>query len=573
MLVAITNFIGMAPRLDPRRLAPVAAQLAVNVDFTDGTLGPTREAKLVHTFPGAVSSIYKDGPAWLGFAGIASVVRGPVAQDRLYYTGDGVPKMRVSGTVYNLALPAPVSAPAVTNLSAPGVNPEEVLYVYTWVTSFGEESPPSPLSAPLDYTVGVIQRVDGFAATPVGRGITHRRIYRSQTTISGATELFFVTEIPVATTSYDYDAAVTPLGEAILTKDFDPPPAALSGLTQLPNGMMAAFVGKELYFSEPYQPHAWPEKYVLVVNSDIVGLAAFGSSVAVLTREAPYVVQGITPDQMAMEVVEGGMPCLSGLGIVDVGYSAIYPSSEGLILIGEGRRENITADIFSRDQWAQMNPASIIAARFKDQYVFIHNSSTFDIYDMDGVAGWGGALEVTLECDGPVLGNPDDYTIFDFGGPLSSFGAQTMSWVDAFNSSNVGLISSTQVAPIFLFSDQATNNLYMLGSDGVSVYEWMVVGEDLVPAIWRSKVFNSNSPQAPGAFYIQAARLPGFGDTFRASIYADGLLIRQVTTPNAIHRLPAEKLFKEWEIEIETTVPVLAAYIARTPDEIMVALQ
>jgi len=573
MLVAITNFIGMAPRLDPRRLAPVAAQLAVNVDFTDGTLGPTREAKLVHTFPGAVSSIYKDGPAWLGFAGIASVVRGPVAQDRLYYTGDGVPKMRVSGTVYNLALPAPVSAPAVTNLSAPGVNPEEVLYVYTWVTSFGEESPPSPLSAPLDYTVGVIQRVDGFAATPVGRGITHRRIYRSQTTISGATELFFVTEIPVATTSYDYDAAVTPLGEAILTKDFDPPPAALSGLTQLPNGMMAAFVGKELYFSEPYQPHAWPEKYVLVVNSDIVGLAAFGSSVAVLTREAPYVVQGITPDQMAMEVVEGGMPCLSGLGIVDVGYSAIYPSSEGLILIGEGRRENITADIFSRDQWAQMSPASIIAARFKDQYVFIHNSSTFDIYDMDGVAGWGGALEVTLECDGPVLGNPDDYTIFDFGGPLSSFGAQTMSWVDAFNSSNVGLISSTQVAPIFLFSDQATNNLYMLGSDGVSVYEWMVVGEDLVPAIWRSKVFNSNSPQAPGAFYIQAARLPGFGDTFRASIYADGLLIRQVTTPNAIHRLPAEKLFKEWEIEIETTVPVLAAYIARTPDEIMVALQ
>lgn len=573
MLVAINNFIGMAPRLDPRRLSPAAAQLAVNVDFTDGSLGPIREARLVHTFPGAVSSIYKDGTTWLGFAGIASVVRGPVAQDRLYYTGDGVPKMRVAGTVYDLALPAPVTAPTVTNLSAPGVNPEEVIYVYTWVTSFGEESPPSPLSTPLDYTAGVIQRVNGFAATPAGRGITHRRIYRSQTTISGATELFFVTEIPIATTVYDYDAVVTPLGEAILTKDFDPPPATLSGLTQLPNGMMAAFTGKELYFSEPYQPHAWPEKYVLVVNSDIVGLAAFGSSVAVLTREAPYVVQGITPDQMAMEVVEGGMPCLSGLGIVDVGYSAIYPSSEGLILVGEGRRDNITATIFSRDQWSQLNPASIIAARFKDQYVFIHNSSTFDIYDMDGVAGWGGALEVTLEGDGPVLGDPNDYTTFDFGGPLSSFGAQTMSWVDAFNSSNVGLISSTQVAPIFLFSDQTTTNLYMLGSDGVSVYEWMVVGEDLVPAIWRSKVFSTNSPQAPGAVYVQAARLPGLGDTFRASIYADGSLIRQITTPNAIHRLPASKLCKEWEIEIETTVPVLAAYIARTPDEILVALQ
>lgn len=573
MLVAITSFIGMAPRLDPRRLAPVAAQLAVNVDFTDGTLHTTVEARLVYTFPGAVSSIYKDGGTWLGFAGLASVVRGPVAQDRLYYTGDGVPKMRVSGTVYNLALPAPVTAPTTSNLSAPGPNPEEVLYVYTWVTSFGEESPPSPLSTPLNFTAGIVQRVNGFAATPAGRGITHRRIYRSQTTISGATELFFVTEIPVATTVYDYDAAVTPLGEAILTKDFDPPPDTLAGLTQLPNGMMAAFVGKELYFSEPYQPHAWPEKYVLVVNSDIVGLAAFGSSVAVLTREAPYVVQGITPDQMAMEVVEGGMPCLSGLGIVDVGYSALYPSTEGIVLIGEGRRENVTASIFSRDQWAQLNPASIIAARFKDQYVFIHNSSAFDVYDMDGVAGWGGALEVTMECDGPVLDNPNNYTIFDFGGPLSAFGAQSVSWIDAFNSDNVGLISSTQVAPIFLFSDQATNNLYLLGADGISVYEWMVPGEDRVPAIWRSKVFSTNSPQAPGVFYVQTSEAPGPGDTFRASVYADGVLLREVHAPNAIHRLPGEKLYREWEVEVETTVPVLAIYVARTPDEILVALQ
>lgn len=573
MLVAINNFIGMAPRLDPRRLAPAAAQLAVNVDFTAGNLHTIVEAKLVHTFPAAVNSIYKDGATWLGFAGLASVVRGPVAQDRLYYTGDGVPKMRVSNTVYNLALPAPVTAPTTSNLSAPGPNPEEVFYVYTWVTSFGEESPPSPLSASLGFTSGIVQRVNGFAATPSGRGITHRRIYRSQTTITGATDLFFVTEIPVATTSYDYDAAVLPLGEAITTKDFDPPPATLAGLTQLPNGMMAAFVGKELYFSEPYQPHAWPEKYVLVVNSDIIGLAAFGSSIAVLTREAPYVVQGITPDQMAMEVVEGGMPCLSGLGIVDVGYSALYPSTEGIMLIGEGRRENVTAAIFSRDQWAQLNPASIIAARFKDQYVFIHNSNSFDIYDMDGPGGWGGALEHTLECDGPTLGNPDDYDILDFGGPLSSFGAQTISWIDAFNSANVGLISSTQVAPIYLFSDQATNNLYLLGADGVSVYEWMVQGEDRVPAIWRSKVFSTNSPQAPGVFYVQTSETPGFGDTFRASVYADGLLLREVTTPNAIHRLPAEDLYKEWEVEIETTVPVLAVYIARTPDEILVALQ
>jgi len=574
MLVAITSFIGTAPRLDPRRLAPVAAQVAINVDFTDGTLNAIRETSLVATLGAPAASIYKDGATWLGFAGIASVVRGPVAQDRLYYTGDGVPKMRVSGTVYNLALPAPTTAPTVTNLSAPGGSPESILYVYTWVTGFGEESQPSPLSTPQDYTPGVIQRVDAFAATPAGRNITHRRIYRSQTTISGATELFFVTEIPVGTTSYDHDATVTAMGEAILTKDFDPPPDTLAGLTQMPNGMMAAYNGKELYFAEPYQPHAWPEKYVLAVNSEIVGLAAFGSSLAVLTREAPYVVQGIMPDQMAMEVVEGGMPCTSGLGIVDVGYSALYPSPEGIMLIGEGRRENVTAAIFTRDQWARLNPGSIIAARYKDQYVFMHASgaSAFDVYDGDSAGGWGGALEEDLEGDGAALGAPE-YTVLDMGGALSAFGEQQISWVDAFNSSNIGLITSTQSAPAYLFSDLATNNLYLLDADGVSIYEWMVDGATTAVAVWRSKIFTSNQPVAPGAFYVQTSRLPGDGDTFMARVYADGALIQEVDTPNFMHRLPADDLRIEWEVEIESTVPVLAVYIAHSPDEILVALQ
>lgn len=573
MLVAITSFIGTAPRLDPRRLAPAAAQVAINVDFTDGTLNAVRQKQLVHTLGAPAASIYKDGATWLGFTGIASVVRGPVAQDRLYYTGDGVPKMRVSGTVYNLALPAPVSAPTVTNLSAPDPDPESVLYAYTWVTGFGEESQPSPLSAAMDYTPGVIQRIDGFAATPGSRNITHRRIYRSQTTITGATELFFVTEIPVATTSYDYDATTTALGEAITTKDFDPPPDTLSGLTQMPNGMMAAFNGKELYFAEPYIPHAWPEKYVLAVNSDIVGLAAFGSSLAVLTREAPYVVQGIVPDQMAMEIVEGGMPCTTGLGIVDVGYSALYPSPEGIMLIGEGRRENVTAAIFTRDQWARLNPSSVIAARYKDQYVFLHNSSSFDLYDGDSSAGWGGTEDLDLEADGATLGDPDLYTTLDMGGALSAFGDQQVSWVDAFNSANIGLITSTEAAPLYLFSDLATNNLYLLDGDGISIYEWMVDGETKATAVWRSKVFTSNTPVAPGAFYVQTSHAPGDGDTFRARVYADGSLIREVSDPNTIHRLPADQLRREWEVEIETTVPVLAVYVAQTPDEILVALQ
>lgn len=574
MLIAVTSFIGSAPRVNPKRLPPAAAQLAVNVDFTDGALGAIRQTKLAHTFVSPVSSIYKDGATWLGFSGYVNVVRGPVAQDRLYYTDDGgVPKMRVAGVVYNLALPAPVSAPTTSNLSAPGSSPENVLYAYTWVTQFGEESQPSPLSTALPYTAGVVQRIDGFAATPAGRGITHRRIYRSQTSITGATELFFVTEIPVGTTSYDYNAATTPLGEAITTKDFDPPPATLSGLTQLPNGMMAAFSGRELYFCEPYQPHAWPEKYVQAVNSPIIGLAAFGSSVAVLTTEAPFVFQGLAPDQMVSEVVEAGMPCLAGRGIVDTGFAALYPSTDGIILIGEGRRENITDAIFSRDQWSLLNPSSIIAGRFKGQYVFIHNSTSFDVYDMGTPSGWGGLLEDTFQTDGPALVNPEIYTEFDFGGPFSSFGAQTISWIDAYGTSQTGLITSTSYVPIAMFSEPSTEKLFLLDADGLRVFEWMAAEEARLVALWRSKRFSSTTAFSPGAFYVQTEARPDITDTFKARVYGDGVQLAEITVPNAIHRLPAADLYTDWEIEIETTIPVLAAYIAESPDEIMMALQ
>lgn len=573
MLIALNSFQGMAPRINPRKLSAAVAQIAVNVDLDDGTLNAIRSPQPVHTFPAPVLSFFKDNATWLGFPTVVSVARGPVAQDRLYYTGDGAPKMRVAGTVYNLALPAPVSAPTVTNLSAPGSNPEAVLFAYTWVTSFGEESQPSPLSAEINYTAGVIQRVSGFAVAPSGRGITHIRIYRSQTSLSGATELFFAAEVPVATVQHDYDAVATPLGEAITTKDFDPPPAGLSGLIAMPNGMMAAFVDRELYFCEPYQPHAWPEKYTLVVNSPILGLAAFGSSIAILTAGAPYVAQGIAPDQMAMEVVESGLPCMSGRSIVDMGYSAVYASSDGLMLVGEGSRRNMTEAIFSREQWKALNPSSIFAARFKNQYVFIHNSSEFDTYDGGDPDGWGVLLEDDLDGDGPALsGDPATYTTFDFGGPFSSFGEQTISWIDTLSGEQIGLISSTQQAPIFLFSDPTTNNLYILDSDGVTVKEWLSEEGPPVTALWRSKRFASNVPVAPGALYVETAENIEPGSIFKVRVYGDGILKREITEPNTIQRLPADTLHTVWEMEIETTVPVTAAYLANSPDEILVAI-
>lgn len=574
MLLAVTNFAGRFPRFDARQLPPIGAQIALNCDFGAATLAPIRKAKPVHIFASPVLTIFLDGSTWLGFASIVSIARGPIAQDRLYYTGDGVPKMRVGTDTYDLAINAPATAPTVVNDAAPGADIQDVFWAYTWVTGFGEESPPSPLFGPIQLDQAVTQTISGFAATPAGRNITGRRLYRSQTSLTGATELMFVAEIPVATTSFVYDPATMPLAEAITSRDFDPPDSGLQGLTSLPNGMMAAFAGKELFFSEPYQPHAWPRKYSLAVDADIVGITAFGSSLAVLTRGAPYVVQGVTPDTMAMERVENGLPCTSARGIVDFGYSAIYPSPDGLVLIGEGVRKSITASMFNREQWGEMNPSSIIAARYDGNYMMIHNRTSVDLYDCGPHGGWPAPdLEADFDTSGPTLaGAPEDYTVFDFGSPDSSFGEQAMSWINPARE-DLGISSSNLDHPTVFYTNLADNGLYFVGEDGVTVYEWGSPSQSPAVVIWRSKIFSSNTPTNAGAIYVKADRDIAGGDTFRVRVFGDNQLVREISKANAIQRLPGGRMYRQFEVEIETNVPVLAAYVAEAPDDIMVALQ
>lgn len=568
--IAIAGFQGQIPRAHKRVLPGNAAQVAMNCSFKAGTVAPLKKTALTHTFGADMQTIFLHDGTWLGWAADVSVVRGPVATDRIYYTGDGAPKMRAGGTVYDLALPAPSVAPTVTNLTSPsGSILETVLYAYTWVTGFGEESPPSPLSAEASHEYGVTQRVSGFGTPPAGRNVTHIRIYRSQTASSGATALYFAAEIAVATTQYDYDSTTMPLGEVIPSTDYDTPPAGLAGLTSLPNGLMAAFSGKDLYFCEPYIPHAWPEKYVLTVDFDIVGLVGFGSNLAVLTEGTPYVAQGLSPDNMALEKLEAGLPCVSRRGIVDLGYAALYPSADGLVLISGNETQIITEGLFTREQWRDLVPSSISAARFERKYLFTRNVSSYDLMDGGDPAGWGGTLETTLDNDEAALtGVVVDYVDYDFGAPASSFGDQRVGVIDMSN--GAPSFSDTDFAPpASMYFDDPSANLYLLDEDLREVRRWEDEDSATATVTWRSKLFTSNVPVAYGAIFVRTARPLATGDTFEVDIIAGDSVIHTITAANRTKRLPARKLATEWEIEIRANVEVVSVVMGMTPDDVM----
>lgn len=522
MRIGIAGFRGELPKIRPRLLPPGFAEVAINARLDDGSLAPMRSALLEKGLEADAETIYLHGEDWRSWPGDVSAVPGPVSADRLYVTGDGAPKVIAGAQTYDLALPAPAAAPTVSLIGDPAASPQEetIVYAYTFRTALFEESAPSPVSAKLVWETGQSVRVTGFSAPPAGRGVTHLRIYRSQTSAFGATDLYFVQEIPIATTEYDHDIEAAPLQEIIASTDYDPAPAGMTGLVSMPNGMMAAFDGRDLLFSEPYVPHAWPQKYRLTVDHEIVGLASFGSVLAVLTRGTPYIAQGTSPESMVMEKVEGGLPCLSRRGIVDLGYSAAYPSPDGLVLVSASGVQVVSRGMFSRDQWRELRPETFRAAAFDGRYVFSHDDGT---------------------------------------------------------GRRLGIIDLTQEQPFFLRSDFPAEalhhdiergHLYMLEA-GRRIRKWQTEGARAKAYRWRSGEFYIPQPVAFGALLVEPDHAAaGPRDEAICRVFADGVLKDVVPVTGLAERIAGGRLHTRWQIEIEGTLPILSVAMAQTMEEL-----
>lgn len=373
-MIKIASFAGEIPRLIPRLLQQNYAQFAQNTKLENGALLPIRRGKFTNKMPFDCKTIYRDGDTWLGWENFVQVEPGPVASDRLYVTGDGKPKVIVDGTTYDLAVKRPTTKPIATVNGTPDeALSSTVLFAYTWVTEFDEESEPSDLSDGVLWSPSLTVNVTNFDNPPTGRAVNRMRIYRSQTSALGDTTLYFIAERAASTADFLYDEDTYPMNEVIASTEYNPPPDDLQGLIGLPNGIMAGFVGKKVYFSEPYRPHAWPEKYIMTVDYAVVGLGAFGSAVAVLTTGMPYVMQGSTPDTMISQRLEVNLPCLSAQSVVDLGYLVAYASTQGLVTISQNGAVVASTNLLTMDQWRAMQPESFIAGQYSGRYMASYN--------------------------------------------------------------------------------------------------------------------------------------------------------------------------------------------------------
>lgn len=130
----IAKFFGEAPKISPELLPDTVAQYAYNLDLSSGDLLPYRRPAASATLDktGTIKTIYPlknpDGTlAWLHWTTDVDVATAQIENDtsqRVYYTGDGVPKvtnyaLATSGAQfptqsYTLGLPLPTAVPTLS---------------------------------------------------------------------------------------------------------------------------------------------------------------------------------------------------------------------------------------------------------------------------------------------------------------------------------------------------------------------------------------------------------------------------------------------------------------------------
>ena len=389
----LAAFAGIAPRVGKTLLKDNEAETAINTKLYSGELRSYRDHGAIvgsHPLIDNCMSIYKhtnssDEDLWLSWATDVDVVPSPVyatGENPIYYTGSGTPKKTNSslsqtgsgpypGSYYEMGVPAPTSAPSVSASGGSGTA-ESRVYLYTYISMFGtteEESAPSPASSVISVLPGGTVSVTGLpSAAPAGNyHITKVRIYRA---VSGTTSVVYlkVADVVIGTTSYSDTKTASQLGAVLSSSNYNPPPSDLQGLTSMANGILVGFRGNEIYFSEPYVPHAWPAEYALTVEYPIVGIKAYGESVVVTTKGNPFVISGSTPQAMSQSKVPLLEPCVAKRSMVSDETGVMYASANGIVKISQGFAGITTNSLFTRDEWQKYYPATMNGAILDGAY-------------------------------------------------------------------------------------------------------------------------------------------------------------------------------------------------------------
>jgi len=288
-------------------------------------------------------------------------------------------------------------------------------YVVAFVTDWGEESQPSPVSDMLEVdqndTVTITRPAAMTGEALASRSVKKWRIYRSNTSAAAAAWQL-VQELGIEVPSFLDDKKSEALDSLQPQFAWAPPPYRmdgqyegenkpavgtnpyLRGLVGMPNGIMAGFIDNTVAFCEPYVPYAWPVPYQVTTEFPVVGMGVFDQTLFVGTTGNPYFITGAHSASMSAIKLDSNQSCSARRSIVGVQGGVLYASPDGLCLASTRGVEVVTRALITRQHWQSLEPESMFAAEHEGVYYLFH------------AGAGGGCLAFSLQ-DGMKLGRTD----------------------------------------------------------------------------------------------------------------------------------------------------------------------
>lgn len=542
MKIALSEFGGMAPKIEPRRLADKLATLATNTGFDSGALGAATLGSQTSTaFTGlstAVRSILRpaNSATRLAFTSdttgeaFASLVAPSDQWGRIYYTTALGPRFTVRDNYvegglttnpvsYKLGVKTPqyqavVGTPAYT--LPPGVVADlvKVAYVFTFVDKYGHEGAPSKATTIVDlptnvaFTCRLNFTAESLPDTNVSGAV--RRIYRA--TFDGSSSAWqFLADVPLANASWTDNIPLGQEGEELISLDWVPPPV-LTQMVPMASNFAAGFHDHYLCYSELRLPHAWPEDYRFPLKYKIVGLKPTQNGLLVATTGKPYWAFGADPASAVPVEIDANHPCLSARSLVDMGGYVVYASYDGLVAVDGSTVKVITSDWIDRLTWLRdFAPANMVAFAHEGRYVF-------------------------------SVGN--QWWVFD---PADGAGFSTLTGLG---------VSPSNLRQAYY--DAYRDTTVLLGLSGVAQD---VVSVQSASFVWASKTFET----PPVSFGVGRVLSTTYPVTLRLT--ADSTTTAYTVTNERPFRLKAQRATR-WKLQLEGSGRITDVTIAQSPDEL-----
>ncbi len=247
---------------------------------------------------------------------------------------------------------------------------------------------------------------------------------------------------------------------------------------------MAGFVNNEIWFCEPYFPHAWPPGYVLTTDFPIVGVGVTTGSLVACTQATPYVAGGVNPASMTLTKCSIPNPCLSRGSILGADTGVLYMSSNGLISVNNlGQATNTTDLWITRDKWQALTPQK--------------NTRVISLLGCYFCFGTTNGADASVAQQGFFIQLEQDNTSFTIwpqpGGHRVGFNQLTSP--NLYNIDNI-------------LSDQWTGIGLLVQNGQIYYYDFSDPAPVMIPYTYISKVYQSNNKKNYSAikvFYNQPA--------------------------------------------------------------------